>query len=98
MTLNKIRYDLKQIRYIHSMTVTKTPGKRVIVSKTMESLLKKYAEAMEKAPVRLYTLFNGLYVECKTQKELALEWGCSEGYIKLLSKQLCQYLQSVMTG
>ena len=97
MTLEEIHNELKQIRFVNLMPEWKTPGKRVFVSKVMESLLEKYQKAIEVAPIQHYILFMELYVEGRTQQELSVKWGYGVSYIKKLNKKLCQYLQSVLT-
>ena len=42
----------------------------------------------DRAKPRLYDIYVTLYVENNTQASAAEKWGCSEGYIRYLNRQL----------
>ncbi|MBP5242886.1 MAG: hypothetical protein J6Z36_04260, partial [Clostridia bacterium] len=58
------------------------------------ALVEKYATAMRDAPLRLFDLYGCLYVQNKTNEEVAAELYYAPEYIRRLQKQLFEYLQN----
>ena len=92
MTKESIRRDLLEIRYYYSQKALFDKGNFTVVKSTIEEKIERYAKAVRTAPARLYAVYIGLYVENNTQLSLSEKWGYSEGYIKILNRQLCEFL------
>lgn len=98
MTKQDIRSDLHEIRYYYThREMFEKAGVTVIQSNVLEKI-KRYAQAVAYAPIRLYMLYIKLYTENNTQLSLAENMGYSEGYIKILNKQLVEYLFAYFTN
>ena len=52
----------------------------------------RYNYLVQDAPAQLFGLYVAIYTENNTQLAVALDCGLSEGYIKNLSRKLCEYL------
>lgn len=98
MTKESIRHDLSEIRYYYSQKALFDKGNFKVVKSTIEDKIAMYAKAIESAPARLYAVYVGLYVENNTQLSLSQKWGYSEGYIKILNGQLCEFLLRSLTN
>lgn len=96
LTNQEIRRDLKDIRYYYSKQKLFEDASKTIVQNTVLEKVSKYNQAMKDAPARLFSIYISLYVQNNTQTALAYDWGFSIEYIKLLSKQLCEFLQQVL--
>lgn len=92
MTKQDIRKDLHDIRYYYAHRAIFERAGVTIAENTVLEKIKRYAEAIYHSPLRLYMLYVKLYTENNTQLSLAEEMGYSEGYIKILNKQLVEYL------
>ena len=92
LSLSEIREDLKEIRYYYSKQKLFDAAAHTAHSHILD-LAQRYNNAIKNAPARLYDLYISLYVQNNTQAALAYDWGCTENYIKVLNKQLCEYLQ-----
>lgn len=93
MELNKIREDLKDIRYYFSRKeafekVSASVGENKIATK-----LEKYNEVVRSAPPRLYDLYISLYLDNNTQESLSDKLGYSVEYISKLNGQLIRFFQ-----
>lgn len=98
MTKHDIRASLYEIRYYYThRAMFEKAGATVIQSDVLEKI-KQYAGAIAHAPLRLYMLYIKLYTENNTQLSLAVNMGYSEGYIKILNKQLIEYLFAYFTN
>ena len=98
MTKQDIRSDLHEIRYYYThIEMFEKAGVTVIQSNVLEKT-ERYAKAISHAPIRLYMLYVKLYTENNTQLSLAENMGYSEGYIKILNKQLVEYLFAYFTN
>ena len=91
-TLNKIREDLKDIRYYYSRKeifekVSDSVGENKILEK-----IEIYNAVVRKAPPRLYDLYVSLYLENNTQESLAARLGYTIEYISRLNSQLVKFL------
>ena len=97
-TLNKIREDLKDIRYYYSRKevfekVSDSVGENKILEK-----LEIYNNAIRKAPPRLYDLYVSLYLENNTQESLANRLGYTIEYISRLNSQLVKFLYNEISN
>ena len=92
MTKQEIRNDLHEIRYYYMHRAIFEQARAVIAESSVLDKVNKYAKAISSSPLRLYMLYIKLYTEGNTQLSLANSMGYSEGYIKILNKQLIEYL------
>lgn len=95
-TLNGIREDLKEIRYYYARKQAMengflSTGKNGVVAKA-----EKYNQAIQTAPIRLYDIYVGLYVNNYTQEAYSMELNYTPEYIQRLNKQLLKFLQGVI--
>lgn len=92
MTVNDVKKDLKEIKYYYDH---KSMFDRAMETSVKTEVMRKvqlYNKYMSKAEARLFGLYVALYVENNTQQKIATNWGLSEGYIRKLNRQLCEYL------
>lgn len=84
LTLKEIRADLREIRYYYSrLSVFKAAEKDIGSSETADTV-KMYNEAIRRAPLILYDVYNGLYVKNSTQVGFAVEMGYTAEYLSKL--------------
>ena len=107
--LDKIRSDLKEIRYYYSRKAMFDECKNIVIgSSIMEKVrryneasimekVRRYNEAVKTAPPRLYDMYMMLYVKGYTQEALSAELNYTPVYIQMLNKQLLLFLQSKLT-
>lgn len=93
-TLEKIRSDLKEIRYYYSRKAMFDEMKNSIAVNRVLGLVRKYNEAVKDAPPRLYDIYICLYVKNYTQEGLSIELNYTPNYIQMLNKKLLLYLQT----
>ena len=91
---------IKELGYIQNLyrnkDFIKEPAK-VIYPKNFKQMLESYDVAVNEAPKKLVRIYIGLYIENKTQKQLASELDITEKYIQLLNRQLILFLQEKVT-
>lgn len=92
LSIQQIREDLREIRYYYSKQKMFDSAAKVIASALLEKV-DRYNQAMKGAPARLYEVYISLYVQNNTQAALAYDWDLSVDYLKLLNRQLCEFLQ-----
>ncbi|MBE5745672.1 MAG: hypothetical protein E7359_00050 [Clostridiales bacterium] len=96
-TLNKIREDLKDIRYYYSRKeifekVSDSVGENTILEK-----IDLYNNAIRSASPRLYDLYVSLYLGNQTQESLADRLGYTIEYISRLNSQLVKFLYTKLS-
>ena len=93
-TLEEVKIDMENdIKYLFSLDF-ETIDKLLKDPILKEGLFKRariYNDLAMEAPKPLPQIFMGLYMNKKTQKELAKEMGVSQGYISTLHKKLLLY-------
>jgi len=92
VTIKQVRDDLRDIRYYYSKKDIFDSASVKIVQNEVVEKVKRYNEAISKAPPRLYDLYIALYTQNNTQAALSYEWDFSPDYIKELNLALCQFL------
>ncbi len=92
MTKREIRADLTDIRYYYTHKPMFDRAEDTGFKNTVVKKAEKYRAYMSRASPKLYALFCALYIEGKTQRAAAQEWGVTEGHIKNVNRQLHQYL------
>ena len=58
--------------------------------------MEKYNAAIRMAPVRLYEIYIGLYIDGCTQEQYAESVGYTTEYIQSLNTKLIRYLQTAL--
>ena len=94
LPLNKIREDLKEIRYYYARKEIFDAAIGGIGLNKVFDTVKKYNTAVQNAPARLYDLYICLYVKNYTQEGLSIELGYTPEYIQMQHKKLLLFLQS----
>lgn len=96
ISLDKIRNDLKDIRYYYSRrNFFKDELPKIGGNKILE-IAEQYNKAICLAPPRLYDLYACLYIENGTQESVAEYLGYSPEYIRMLNKKLLKYFQEYL--
>ena len=95
LSIQEIREDLREIRYYYSKQKMFDSATKVIASALLDKV-ERYNQAMKNASARLYDLYYSLYVQNNTQAALAYDWDLSVDYLKLLNRQLCEFLQKAL--
>ena len=89
-TIQSVKDDLKDIQcfFAHQEVFESS---RVRISEQLQEKVRKYSSAVTIASPRLYVIYTELYVNGKTQKALATDWGCTRNFICKLNSRLCEY-------
>ena len=98
LTLNKIREDLKEIRYYYSRKELFDTHSGCIVPNAILEKAHRYNEAVRTAPPRLYDIYVRLYIKNYTQEGLGDELGYTLQHINSLNKKLLLFLQSKLAN
>ena len=94
MTLDAIRKDLKSVRYYYGRRAVFDKALREVGNKSIMDLVKKYNDAVNTAPPKIYDIYISLYINNRTQEELSEELDYSPDYIRKLNKELLKFLQN----
>lgn len=98
VSLNKIREDLKEVRYYYlRKTIFDETFENISSNAVLEKVF-RYNDAIRTAPIKLYDLYVCLYTKNYTQAALALELDYTPEYIQMLHKQLLLFLQTKICG
>lgn len=90
-TIIQIRNELKDIRHYY---VNKKDIERVttlIGRPESLNMVESYNRYIKQAPIKIFNLYISLYVNNNSQETVAMDWGCSTGYIKTLNKKLYEF-------
>ena len=98
VSLNKIRDDLKEVRYYYARKELFDETFKSISANTILEKVYRYNDAIRTAPLRLYDLYVCLYTKNYTQAALALELCYTPEYIQMLHKKLLLFLQTKICG
>jgi hypothetical protein len=71
---------------------------KVIYPPNFTRTLGTYAKAVTQAPEILSGVYCGLYIDARTQKELAVERNVTENHILKLNKRLLLYFSEYFQG
>ena len=93
-SLEEIRADLRFIREYYKLKRTMKRPFEVTDHGDYKSLIARYDTLAKAAPKRQAQVYEGLYLQGKTQKALAQEWEVTEKYIQILNKRRLLFLQS----
>ena len=95
--LSKITADLKEIRYYYGRKEVFDTAIGGACFNEVLNKVRRYSQAVQSAPPRLYDLYISLYVKNYTQEALAMELGYEPEHIRRLNKQLLLFLQTKIT-
>lgn len=96
--LEKVREDLKDIRYYyaHKQVFERASAKQIVNNVIRKA--ERYNRAMEQAPPILFDLYVSLYIQNNTQAAFAYDRDYSVNYIKDLNNSLCDYIRRALNG
>lgn len=95
--IHQIRGDLKEIRYYYYALKDEFDRHRKTVFPVVATnIVNRYNNAIEKAPIRLFTLYVKLYLENNSQAVVAEDWDLCKKSIKLLNDKLVAFLQQTL--
>lgn len=97
LTLKEIRADLQEIRYYFSHKEMFDSAISITGGNAISEKVKRYNEAVTKAPLRLYEIYIELHLNDKTQEGFADERNYSAGYIQQLNKELLRFFQKTLS-
>jgi len=92
MSENQVKENLRELRYYYSRKASVESFFSVTGTTNIKAIARMYEAAIRTAPIRLYDLFGCLYIDGKTQEEVATELCYSTEYIRQLTKELVHYL------
>lgn len=98
LTREQIRDDLNEIQLYYRWKEVFDKAPREIRAERVYEILEKYHSVMRRAPVKMYLLYLGLYVQDRTQSALADEWGYTKDYIKMSNQGLIEYIEVVLNS
>ena len=96
MELNKIREDLKDIRYYYTRKSMFDKASASVGENTILNKIEKYNSLVRLAPPRLYDIYVSLYLDNNTQESLSDKLGYSVEYISKLNGQLVRFFQKTI--
>ena len=97
MTLQQIREDLREIRYYYAKQKEFEQAARCGVGNKIVDKIVLYNKAIASAPMKLYDLYIALYVQNNSLVAVADDWDYSDAHMKWLSRQLNQFLLSLLS-
>ena len=97
-SMDTIRKELKEVRYYYANRKMFDQAAKDVGENEIIKTVNRYNAAVQKAPVKLYALYIGLYVGNRTQEALAQDMNFSPDYIYRQHRKLLQYLQGEIKG
>lgn len=91
-----IRDDLSEIKYYYSRQKELDGYMSEGLPSNVLNIVQRYANLIQKAPIRLYHVYVGLYVKGWTQENVALEMNYTLNYVQSLSGQLLQFFRETI--
>ena len=95
--LDKIRSDLKEIRYYYSRKAMFDECKNIVIGSSIMEKVRRYHEAVKAAPPPPHDMDLMLDAKGYTQEAVSAELNYTPVYIQMLNKQLLLFLQSKLT-
>lgn len=96
-TVNKIREELKEIRYYMSRKSIFEKSESCVGKNSIENKIALYNQFICDASPRLYDLYVSLYLENTTQETLSDKLGYSLEYISRLNSKLIKFFYQKFT-
>lgn len=97
LSFEKIRADLKEVRYYYERKEIFDSAIGGIGLNAVLEKVKRYNQAVQSAPPRLYDLYISLYIKNFTQEGLSIELGYTPEHIRRLNKKLLLFLQTQLS-
>ena len=94
MSPERVRRDLKDIRYYYARKSILDSVKGDVGINKVRSMVDRYNKIVLNAPLYLFDLYVCLYVKGYTQDKLAVELNVSSQYVHSQNKKLVEFLQS----
>ena len=91
-SIKEIRSELREVRSFNSFWAMF--GSKDVLPEQARELVDKYEDALSTAPARLQVYYQLYYCKALKQEAISKSWGFSLSYMKMLSLELCEYLQS----
>lgn len=91
-SINEIRSELREVRSFNSFWTIF--GSKDVLPEPARELVDKYEDALSTAPARLQVYYQLYYCKALKQEAISKSWGFSLSYMKMLSHDLCEYLQT----
>lgn len=98
MSMETVKRDLEEIKFYYANQTDFDLAARSIGESAVLVKIKRYTEAIVKAPAMLYGIYVALYVNGMTQFDYATDYKRSTDYVGKLHAQLCQYLSEYFGG
>ena len=97
-SMDTIRKELKEVRYYYANREMFDQAAKGVGENEIIKTVNRYNAAVQKAPVKLYALYIGLYVGNRTQEALAQDMNFSPDYIYRQHRKLLRFLQGEIKG
>lgn len=94
--LDRIRKDLKEIRYYYTHKETFNLAAQNGVNSSVTMKVRQYNRIVESAPPILFDLYVSLYMGDQLQQAFADERGLTPNYVKDLHNKLCLFFQQAL--
>lgn len=91
MLSEQVKVELREVKYFFSRKANMDMLSKDVGDSRSKLLAEKYANAIQQAPAKLYDLFGCIYIQNKTQENVAVELCYSEEHIRRLIKELINY-------
>lgn len=95
-SLDKIREDLRAIRYYFAHKESFDLAARNGVNSNVVMKVKQYNRIVESAPPMLFDLYVSLYMGDQLQQTFADERGLTPNYVKEIHNKLCLFFQQAL--
>ena len=94
ISLEKVRRDLKDIRYYYARKAVLESVKGDVGINKVRNMVDRYNKIILNAPLCLFDLYVCLYIKGYTQDKMAVELNVSSQYVHSQNKKLVEFLQS----
>ncbi len=92
LSIEDIRKDLKDIRFYYTYRKDLLEASKIIYENELVIKIDVYNKAMIYAPILLYHIYHGLYIQSNTLQSLANKLCFSYDYIQKLNRKLVSFL------
>ncbi len=92
LSIADIRKDLKDIRFYYTYRKDLLEASKIIYENELVNKIDIYNKAMICAPILLYHIYYGLYIQSNTLQSLANKLCFSYDYIQRLNNKLVSFL------
>lgn len=89
--IKDIRKELNEVRRCNGYIIMF--NNRDVLDEASLALVDKYASAIVGAPAKLQIYYRLYYGQAMKQSFISMQWGYSIQYLKIMSRELCEYFQ-----